>query len=153
MGSSDDETDSIGKPVVAPGDEGVDTDEVLVKTNSDVYHLKNPDRQFNRDSDEPACSINNHKIDADGYRPESIDRALEKGKKHCTYCVRWLKRTTDVEIHKCKVCERISIANDNVYMNLDIEEYPSSDDEVRVCTDCIVKLHHNILNKIESEVK
>lgn len=150
MGTDDSGENSHARPVVDTGGEPVDTDEVLTKSTSDVYHIKNPDKQFQRSSDEPACSVNNHKVGPDGYEPRPIERVLDEGKKHCTSCVRWVKRTTDVEIHKCQVCERISIANDNVYLPLDVEEYPNSDDEVKVCSDCISKLHRNVADIIDS---
>jgi predicted RNA-binding Zn-ribbon protein involved in translation (DUF1610 family) len=122
----------------------VDDEEVLSKSTSDIYHLKNPEDQFRKPDSEPACSISNHKVGSEGYRPIKLEDALDEGKEHCSKCVRWIKRTTDADLYKCELCGSLSITDDQLYIQLDVEDYPSPSDNVRVCSSCIGRLQRNI---------
>ena len=135
------------------GDGIVDVEEVLSKSTSNIYHLKNPEDQFRKPGSEPACSISNHKVSSEGYRPIKLEDALDEGKEHCSKCVRWIKRTTDADIYKCKVCGNISITDDQAYIGLNVEDSPSPNDNVRVCSDCINRLQHNIKGENTEEAE
>lgn len=124
--------------------DSIDLENVLTLQTSETYHFKSLSDRFRRDKDEPACGLSNDGSVTADFRERNIDDVREEGKTYCSKCKRWLKRTSDVDIHECQVCGNLNIISPYEFMSLDVESEPTSNDKAYVCLYCILDLQKEV---------
>jgi len=122
----------------------VDTDNVLTLATSEVFHFKSMSDKFLKKKKKPACGLAHVKSAKADYMEMSVEQAKEEGKEHCSKCVRWLNRTTDIEVYECCICEDLNVISSHEFKPIDVSESPTSSDEEHVCLSCIVTLSRKL---------